>query len=339
MTKRVQVSNAHNLPKPAPPVLTPGIACGNCHKYGAECPGYDKAHKFVDGKHAVRSKRAGRAGSVSTQGGAQQQLHFSVSPTTTTTTSPDPDLDSVTAVARRQSKPLPYQHAPATWPPSPSPSHHHADSYPHHLTHQQPIPRALKSQCLPLVHNMIGQLFALHPRDEIVFMAPWFGAILPYLGTATVLDAAICAYMLQLVGKAKGDAAEVRRSRDVYGQALGALQRALYHPVAWRSTETLAGTILCCVFEVSVVVDFLRCFTCCHPLFSSALCVRVVKNVPSLLAVDSEPQPCCCHYLLLIWEDFQDVRRHPRPDVMDVARLRNLETHRAAWSFFISEAH
>src|SRR4051812_44734010 len=32
-------------------------ACGNCLKYGADCPGYDKSRKFVIGKHVIRKKR------------------------------------------------------------------------------------------------------------------------------------------------------------------------------------------------------------------------------------------------------------------------------------------
>ena len=31
-------------------------ACGNCQKYGAECPGYDRGRKFIDGKHQIRQK-------------------------------------------------------------------------------------------------------------------------------------------------------------------------------------------------------------------------------------------------------------------------------------------
>ncbi|KAH8880719.1 C6 zinc finger domain protein [Thozetella sp. PMI_491] len=36
-------------------------ACGNCIKYGADCPGYERGFKFVAGKHAVRSRN--KAGS------------------------------------------------------------------------------------------------------------------------------------------------------------------------------------------------------------------------------------------------------------------------------------
>lgn len=31
-------------------------ACGNCRKYGAGCPGYDRGLKFVSGKHQIRQR-------------------------------------------------------------------------------------------------------------------------------------------------------------------------------------------------------------------------------------------------------------------------------------------
>lgn len=74
--------------------------------------------------------------------------------------------------------------------------------------------------------------------------------MLAYLGRVPVLDTAMSAYVLQLVGRAKKNPADISRSRDIYGLSLGALQRALNHPVAWKTTETLAATIICCNFEV-----------------------------------------------------------------------------------------
>jgi hypothetical protein len=38
-------------------------ACGNCIKYGAQCPGYDRSRKFVVGKHRIR-QRGKRADNV-----------------------------------------------------------------------------------------------------------------------------------------------------------------------------------------------------------------------------------------------------------------------------------
>lgn len=74
--------------------------------------------------------------------------------------------------------------------------------------------------------------------------------MLDYLGRVPVLDTAMSAFVLQLVGLARKNPADISRSRDLYGLSLGALQRALNHPVAWKATETLAATIICCIFEV-----------------------------------------------------------------------------------------
>lgn len=80
--------------------------------------------------------------------------------------------------------------------------------------------------------------------------APWFSSLINYLGRSQSLDMAMSAYLLQMAVKAKGDRAQVSRSRDVYGRSLAGLQRALNHTVAWKSAETLAATMLCCLFEL-----------------------------------------------------------------------------------------
>ncbi|POS80173.1 hypothetical protein DHEL01_v201436 [Diaporthe helianthi] len=41
-------------------------------------------------------------------------------------------------------------------------------------------------------------------------------------------------------------------SRDLYGRSLVGLQRDPNHPVTWRSAETLAATMLCCLSELFV---------------------------------------------------------------------------------------
>lgn len=204
-------------------------ACGNCVRYGAECPGYDKSRKFVDGKHVVRGRRAQATQSTKRY---DTQIHFSSAS----------ESESELAVAKTQAfTPLTNQSALTRWSPN----------FSNYGGHIQTIPGMLKEPCVPFVYNMMGQLFTIHSREEIVFTAPWFSSILNYLGKTPVLDSAMCAFMLQLVGKAKQDAVDVHRSRDIYGQALGALQKALNHPVAWKSTETLAATMLCSIFEVS----------------------------------------------------------------------------------------
>lgn len=241
MTRRVRVSTAKGplSCRPARRAVLAGIntdnygpkACGNCVRYGAECPGYDKLRKFIDGKHPVRARRARDT----------QAIDFSSTPESDT----DADADT-TPPATQPFSSLTHQQALARWQQSFS-------NYGGQIqTMRQPgIPVALKEACIPFVYNMMGQLFVIHAREEVVFTAPWFGSMLNYLGTTPVLDAAMCAFMLQLVGKAKRDEADVNRSRDIYGQSLGALQRALNHPVAWKSTETLAATMLCSIYEVS----------------------------------------------------------------------------------------
>ncbi|OAA73914.1 C6 zinc finger domain protein [Cordyceps fumosorosea ARSEF 2679] len=62
-------------------------ACGNCAKYGAECPGYERSLKFVSEKHQVRTKRnrsspgsSSSAWSVVTAGGSGRSSPVSSSP-------------------------------------------------------------------------------------------------------------------------------------------------------------------------------------------------------------------------------------------------------------------
>lgn len=112
------------------------------------------------------------------------------------------------------------------------------------------IPGSLCGSPVPFIHNIIGELFDTYSREEIVYSAPWFSSLINYLGRSQSLDMAMSAYLLQMAGKAKGDRAQVSRSRDVYGRSLAGLQRALNHPVAWKSAETLAATMLCCLFEL-----------------------------------------------------------------------------------------
>lgn len=205
-------------------------------RYGAQCPGYDKSRKFVDGKHSVRARRA--LGSQQAATSYETLVDFA-----STTTDSDSDL---AVPATPSFTPLTNQYALTRWSPNFS-------NYGGQIqTMRQPgVPGVLKEACVPFVYNMMGQLFTIHNREEVAFSAPWFSSILNHLGKTPVLDSAMCAFMLQLVGKAKRDTAEVNRSRDIYGQSLGALQRALNHPVAWKSTETLAATMLCSIYEVS----------------------------------------------------------------------------------------
>ncbi|KAG8156647.1 hypothetical protein KVR01_013438 [Diaporthe batatas] len=118
------------------------------------------------------------------------------------------------------------------------------------MVEAQKIPGSLCGSPVPFIHKIIGELFDSYTREEITYSAPWFSSLTNYLGNSQALDGAMAAYLLQLVGKAKGDRAQVSMSRDLYGRSLVGLQRALNHPVAWKSAETLAATMLCCLFEL-----------------------------------------------------------------------------------------
>lgn len=162
--------------------LSPSSACGNCLKYGAECPGYDKTRKFVAGKHAVRPRRA-RGALTTSQGDVDKGSGLlDLSSSSSDPATPPPFV------------PLTHQQALAKW----SPSFRNYGGQEATASRQMGIPGSLKEQCVPFVYNMMGQLFTIHDRNEVVFIAPWFGTILNYLGKAPVLDSALCAYMLQV---------------------------------------------------------------------------------------------------------------------------------------------
>lgn len=200
--------------------------CGNCNKYGAGCPGYEKSRKFVSVKHAVRAR-----GQDLPKGFATQPGSSSTAPPGSTGTSNGPTPQLSAWQARGQ-----VAGSSAS------------------LGLQGPvysqIPGSLRGSPVPFIHNIIGELYNIYSREEMTFSAPWFSSLINYLGRSQPLDMAMSAYLLQMVGKAKGDRAQISRSRDVYGRSLVGLQHALNHPVAWKSAETLAATMLCCLFEL-----------------------------------------------------------------------------------------
>lgn len=204
------------------------VACSNCIKYGVGCPGYEKGHKFVTGKHVVRSRGQDQRRNYETQ------LDFSSAPVTDSTFSMKEDASSSRVLIRQS-------FSQAT-----------GDANRHALQSTPAIPGSLREPVLPFIYNMMGELFINSPRQDVIYSAPWFTSLLDHLGRSPVLDTAMCAFMLQLVGTSKSDEGGVSRSRDLYGQTLRGLQRALDHPVACKSTETLAATIICCQIEVGV---------------------------------------------------------------------------------------
>lgn len=122
-------------------------ACGNCNKYGANCPGYNKSLKFITGKHAVHSQK-GRRGQVR---GCGTQLNLrSTSPAGTDSAPAGPAVSTTQALSPFAADVSKY-------------GLHSQDA------RRPGIPLRLREDCTPFVYNMMGQLFSIHARDEVVF--------------------------------------------------------------------------------------------------------------------------------------------------------------------------
>jgi hypothetical protein len=200
-------------------------SCNNCVKYGAACPGYERLLKFVAGKHRVRSRRQedwsgwasqpGDGSAVSEPSGATSfngRLPISNSGSTTAAS-----IESDTRLERREELPL----------------------------YLNPSDDRGQTICA-----ILQNLHKSSAATELPAFAPWFKDVPRHLGQKVTLDSAMAAFALHLLGKANQDDAVVRQSRSIYGQSLGALQKALNHPVEWKSSETLCATMILCIFEV-----------------------------------------------------------------------------------------
>jgi len=185
--------------------------CRNCAKYGAECPGYDRAFKFVAGKHHVRQRRKD-------ENQSEIELNSSsINPATGSST-----LSPLVVFQRR-----PLQDATAF-----------------------SIPPTLGGLRPEHIYGIINHLYVIEPRHEVSFFAPWFTSVPEHIGQKSHLDSAMSAFALHLLGKAKCDSDLIGESRSMYGQSLCSLQKALNHPTEWKSAETLCATMLLCLYEV-----------------------------------------------------------------------------------------
>lgn len=197
--------------------------CGNCRKYGTMCPGYERAIKFVSGKHTIRSKgsRPLQTKCRSSIGAASSEA----SPSTTSTLS-----------------------AAATTPESIGSGGNTSGT-------AAAVSTSLVASLQPNRALFIGTLMdmaqtRLASKDVSTFLG-FFGRLrFEEFGTAAALDGAICSLSLHLMGKELADDSLVARSRTVYGWSLGALQATLRHPTKWKTSETFCSAVLLCFFEV-----------------------------------------------------------------------------------------
>src|SRR3569833_396523 len=187
--------------------------CGNCARYGADCPGYDRSRKFIAGKHAVRRARQPAA--------RKPESVTSSSPSSDGTSSSSTATDVTTASSLTVGS-----QAGAV------------------------VPDRLADDRAAFVCTLIETLYLDQSRMEIMFLSPWLPKVPARLGRKITLDSAACAFAMHLLGKARQDADMIKQSRAIYGQSLFALQQALDHPVEWKTSETLCATMMLCMFEV-----------------------------------------------------------------------------------------
>lgn len=100
------------------------------------------------------------------------------------------------------------------------------------------------------INALIQNLHESQAANEIRIFASWFKDVPEHLGQKVTLDSAMAAFTLHLLGRANEDDALIRESRSMYGRSLRALQKALDHPVEWKSSETLCTTMILTLFEV-----------------------------------------------------------------------------------------
>ncbi|KAH8673834.1 hypothetical protein BX600DRAFT_509065 [Xylariales sp. PMI_506] len=207
-------------------------ACGNCVKYGVECPGYDRSLKFVAGKHTVRSR------------GKRQTRTGTSSPDSVHARRPQPGFGSPDkALSDTEEKVV-------------------EELVTHRgiVTSKQRLFRILgQSQSITTtprtpMTQFISALFenvqnVQHQNDTVAF-GPWFDSMVYRVGKKQLFDMSICSFALHLLGKANSDENLISQSRTLYGQSLGALQGALDHTKHWNTAETLGSAVLLCYYEL-----------------------------------------------------------------------------------------
>ncbi|KAM0253313.1 hypothetical protein ACHAQJ_007317 [Trichoderma viride] len=199
------------------------LECGNCRKYGVQCPGYERAIKFVSGKHAIRSKgsrasRASRHGSADVGAGAAAS---GTSPSTASTSTSS---------------------AGATTPTSNTAGGGSAAAV-SLVASPQPNRALFVGTLMDMAQSNLAS------KDVSAFLGFFCRLRFEELGTVAALDGAVCSLALHLLGKELADDSLVARSRTIYGWSLGALQTALRHPTKWKSSETFCSAVMLCFFE------------------------------------------------------------------------------------------
>jgi hypothetical protein len=193
--------------------------CGNCVRYGAQCPGYDRTFKFIDRQHTRRSAGAAVAGMSSAS-----------KPVTVTKTA-----DSLALIVRTTSY---ADHVSKSQSPP----------FPLHAASRMLLtPKADRGQ---YICTMLDTAYRSMSQTQMMILSPWLQGVEPHLGIKATLDSAILSFVLHIQGKHSNSPLLVGESRNLYGKSLGILQEALNHRSEWRTSQTLCATLILSLFEV-----------------------------------------------------------------------------------------
>ncbi|KAJ2906862.1 C6 zinc finger domain protein [Zalerion maritima] len=209
-------------------------SCGNCIRYGVDCPGYDKGLKFVAGKHDVKP-RAPRQGAK----------------TNTPPTGPPQGACETILLVRGISSLSPTSSASRVPSGKPDEEEEYQNTRPCFAFYAPPPHGgASTTNRAQYITTMIDVIRAAESRSDLLPFEHWFDAVAPRLGSKASLDSSTCAFTLHLLGKIKKDRIALAHSRQLYGQSLAELQRALSHHTEWKSSETLCSAMLLGVYEL-----------------------------------------------------------------------------------------
>lgn len=93
------------------------------------------------------------------------------------------------------------------------------------------------------------------PRDRKLPLQTWLHGAASRMHRSRALETAACAFGSQIVGQYNNNENVSTESRLAYRKSLWYLQRALYHPQEWKSSETLGALLILCYYQVRYISD------------------------------------------------------------------------------------
>lgn len=200
--------------------------CGNCLKYGAECPGFNKSLIFVAAKtHRTRKTRV----EDSTK---QRSLHVTTTSSSDRSSSPSTEDNGLVLQSKAPSQ---LQKLP-----------------PYHVVFEDfSSPQNVQIQMLTEVTAYFNSRLSSHPGiSPVTPVTDWLTEIGNRAYPSTLLTTCAQSLLVHQMGLKLQNPAMLMYSRDAYGRALPMLQASLRHPEAWSSSDTLCSAIILAFFEL-----------------------------------------------------------------------------------------